>query len=152
MSDNAMPNRKLGPFELHTAESVEGAYVAKPEEGTTLAEMLVPEYWATVAQKLRQGTIISVWPQGFEWYARLVVRDVGSFAARVALLPGYPLHFDAKAALMAAPETPAGYEISYLGKRGWAVKRLKDGVVVKEGERDRISAAAWLDRELKTLA
>jgi hypothetical protein len=63
------------------------------------------------------------------------------------------VEFD-RAPASSAPEirAPEGYEFVHRGRAGWSVKRLADGQLIHEGARDRATAAAWLDRHLRSLA
>jgi hypothetical protein len=151
MSDAPKSSRKLSPNERAVAEYARTDHIVSPEAGTTLDEMLAPEYWAHVAKAMRPFDRIDVRPADGSWFAELLVRVVEPFSVRVALLQH--VEFD-RAASPAAVEVkvPEGYELVHRGRAGWSVKRLADAQFIKEGERDRATAAAWLDRHLKTLA
>jgi hypothetical protein len=145
------PTRKLIEHELALAEYARTDRVATPEPGTTLDDMLDPAYWTHVAKVLRPFDRIDVRPADGTWFAELLVRTVEPFSVKVHVLQH--VEFD-RAATPGAVEVkiPEGYELVHRGRAGWSVKRLADGVLIHEGARDRASAAAWLDRHLKSLA
>lgn len=149
MSDK--PNRKLAVHELPAAEYQRMDWIAKPERGTTLDEMLVPAYWAHTAKSLKPLDRIEVRPGDGEWWAELLVRAVEPAAVKVHVLRH--IEFDRKVSVAAsAVEAPEGYEFKFRGKRAWCVIRLSDNVILKEDEHSKPAIAAWLDRHLAVLA
>jgi hypothetical protein len=147
--ENAKPNRKLLEPQLVAAEYHENPWIATPGQGTTIADMLVPEYWGNVAARMRRGDIIRVRPADFTWFAELIVLAVGPFTAKVFRLRHF--EFDAKpeATVLAIP---AGYDVKHRGKNGWCIIRKSDNAVLKESEPSQASAVLWLDNHLKTFA
>ncbi len=128
---------KLLPKDLKQADFVRTVWVAQPEHGTTLEEMLKPEYWSHVAKELKlPGGRIEVMPTGGEWFAELYIRSVGSQDVKVALLRH--VAFDAPA------KQDDDYEVRSRGGAGWSVLRKSDKAVLFEKGQTRADAEAEL--------
>jgi hypothetical protein len=70
---------------LQQAEEVRKVYCVSPESGTTLEDVMKPEYWRAVTNILRPGTIIEVSAEDGTYFADLIVYDVGLAWAKVKL-------------------------------------------------------------------
>lgn len=116
---------KLLQNSLKQAEYTRTVYTAKPEPGTTLDEMLKPEYWSHVAKNLMPGTKIEVTSSDSEWYAELLVRSASGTEANVALL--HHVEFSTPS------ETTEEVEIKHRGRAGWSAVRKSDKTVLFEG-------------------
>lgn len=128
---------KILPKDLKQAELIRTVYVAQPEPGTTLDEMLKPEYWAHVAKDLKlPGTRIEVMPAGGEWFAELYVRSVGKQDAKVSVLRH--VVFDAP------QKQDDDYDVRSRGGAGWSVVRKSDKAVLFEKGQTRADAEAEL--------
>lgn len=149
----ARPNRKLlAPYFLD-AEYQRRDMIARPEPGTTLAEMEVPAYWGNVAAVLRPLDRIEVRPADGSWWAELLVRVVEPQSVKVYVLRH--VEFDRPMATTSLVETeaPEGYEYRHRGPaRQWAVMRLADNTCLIEKHPSREAAAAWLSAHLRKLA
>jgi hypothetical protein len=105
--------------------------------GTTLEDVLAPEYWALVAPSLRVGDWIRVLTDDSAWEALLTVRQVsGPGAGRqnnralIAELEFWT--FDEP--LSDTATRPTTHRVEYKGTHlKWCVVRASDGEVVKEG-------------------
>lgn len=121
---------------LTSAEFNRTVWQAQPEPGTTLEEMLKPEYWAHVAKNLKKGDRIEIVSGDGEWFAELHVR--GSNGASANVFPLRHVTFGAKA------QTDAGVEIKHRGAAGWSVIRKSDKKVLHEKAETREDAESWL--------
>lgn len=146
----SLPNRKIGVHEMHAADYQRSDWVARPEKGTTLDEMMTPEYWANQAQNMRQFDRIEVRAFDGSWWAELLVMVVQPFAAKVHVLR----HLDfAKPSASGDLAVPDGYEIKWRGpQHRFAIVRLSDNTVITEDHASKQTAAASLDLYLKALA
>jgi hypothetical protein len=145
----AKPNRKLMETQLVSAEYQRQEMVATPEPGTTLEEMLNPEYWSHIAKRVKVWDRIEVRSHDGAWWAELLVRAVQPFAVRVHVLRVAKFDDNLKAAEQA--DLPAGYEVVNRGARGWTVIRESDREVLREREASRALAVMWLKGHLQVL-
>lgn len=148
-AEKAKPNRKILVPYLTAAEYQRNEWVAKPEAGTSLEEMLVPAYWANVAKTMKQWDRVEVRPADGSWYAELLVRVVEPFAVLVHVLR----RVEFKPTLKAKSEidVPEGYEIKFRGKAGWCIVRNDDNTILKEKEDSKEAALVWLQAHLRAL-
>lgn len=160
MSEQAKPNRKLREVEFVAAEYNRLDSIAMPERGTTLVEMLVPEYWAQVsgpgeegdrAKRMQPWQRIEVRPADRSWTAELLVIAVGPFTAKVVVRTGGHQEFGAaKSAGQLVP--PDGYDVRHRGKSGWSVVRKSDSQPLKEDLESQPAAVLWIEQHLKKFA
>jgi hypothetical protein len=126
-------------FEADYARTV---YVVKPENGTTLADMVKPEYWAHVASYIKKpGSRIEVFTEDGTWWAELYVRSVKEQAINVYVLRSVVFDQDEQ-----KPEVVDGkYTVKWSGPVAmWRVIRSSDNAVVAEGlEKDQ--AIKWVE-------
>jgi hypothetical protein len=131
---------KLLQNRLKQAEFVRTVWAAQPEPGTTLDEMLQPEYWAHVAKSLKQGSRIEVTAADGEWFAELFVRSATANDVKVFLLR-HQVFSEAK-----APE--GDLEAKHRGGAGWSVVRKSDKRVLVEKLETRGEAEDWIANNL----
>ena len=135
---------KLLQKQIKPSEFIRTVWSAQPEPGTTLNDMLQPEYWAHVSKTLKQGDRIEVTDAGNAWFAELFVRSASANDAKVVVLRSNVFDTPAKA------DDGDPYEIKHRGGAGWSVVRKSDKKVVfeKGATRDEAEAAlAKLDAE-----
>lgn len=128
---------KLLQNRIKPAEFVRTVWGAQPEPGTTLEEMLLPEYWAHVAKTIKPGDRIDVTAADGSWFAELFVRGVTPNAVCVAVLR--EVRFNDSD----APAT-GGVTVKHRGGAGWSVVRDKDKVVLFEGGATKEDANKWV--------
>lgn len=136
---------KLLQKQIKPSDFIRTVWSAQPEPGTTLNDMLQPEYWAHVSKTLKQGDRIEVTDAGNAWFAELFVRSASDNGAKVVVLRSQV--FDTP-----APKADDGqpFEVKHRGGAGWSVIRKSDKTVVfeKGATRDEAEAAlAKLDAE-----
>ena len=126
---------KLLSNSLKQAEFTRTVFTAKPEPGTTLDEMLAPEFWAHVAKTLKPGDRIEVTAGDNEWFAELMVRSTTANEAKVFLM---------RQVSFATPQAESGeVEIKHRGRAGWSVVRKSDKAIQFEGGETRADAEAF---------
>lgn len=144
--------RQLLPSDLLTAEYARTVHVINVPQGTTIENMLEPDYWAHVAQGMRIGDRIEAHAQNWTWCADFVVTQIDTEKkvwAKVKLLNRYQLVKDD--AIL--PEVDAAgkyledkeFEIKFRDKLGWSVIRRKDQIIVFENGKGRDNAVHWID-------
>lgn len=114
-------------------------WAVTPEAGTSLDEMLAPDYWAHVARQFKVGDRIEIVPDGGEWFAELFVRAVSANAATV-----FPLrHVVFAEAQDTQAQAGGGVEIKYRGNAKWSLVRRSDKAVLFDGGATREEAEAY---------
>jgi hypothetical protein len=58
---------------VRAAQSVRIIWHAMVPEGTTIEDVMTPGYWVHAASQLQPGGRIEVVPEGFGWYAELLI-------------------------------------------------------------------------------
>lgn len=129
---------KLLQNRIKPAEFIRTVWGAQPEPGTTLDEMLSPEYWAHVAKSLKVGDRIDVTAADGSWFAELFVRAVRPNDVRVAVLREVRFGVDTKTPV------PPNYEIKHRGGAGWSVIRHPDKSIMFEGGATKEEANKWV--------
>lgn len=142
---------RLNQTRFHRPNHVSLTYIAQPEYGVTLAEVMDEAYWAHVAHELKAGFFIDVTPEGLPYYARLIVIHADPKRAVVKLLQFVDLVNEAP-----KPETAEILQDKPLGTKYRAerngkwfrVVRLDDREVMKTGFVTMAEAEAWADKNL----
>lgn len=135
---------KLIQPQLREAEFKRTIWTATPQAGTVKDEIIKPEFWVHVANKLKIGDRVEVSPESGEWLAEVIVRATGDGGPAVHIL-----HFHS----FAAAELPSGsdYEVKYAGASAkWRVIRKADRHVLVDGLQTREAAENWLANNSKT--
>ena len=131
--------RQLKPSRLQNIIHAITTHVVAPEVGTTIDDVLRPEYWAHIATKLRRGDIIIAMPDCGTFRLELTVIDTASLSANVRELHRW--EWDAEADKSNA--VTAAYEarwISVAADAKYGIFRLSDGVCVKRAIVDKTAA------------
>lgn len=103
-------------------------YVATPEAGVTLEQVLEPSYWADVANRIKPLSRIEVIPDDMSYFAYLVVIDVARNAAKVAVI-----HHTELSEVESEP-APEQFTVKFHGPhKKFAVLRKEDSSLVKDG-------------------
>lgn len=147
--------RKLTAGKLKRLEFASTTYRIHPEDGTTLDDVLRPEYWAHVGEILRPFDKIEVVFDDGTRFTELLVLDTKRLYAKVAVLVDADLTAGKKEAAddaKAAVEKP-DYTVEYKGSIAkWSVIRASDNERVKDGMASRDEAEQYLKDYLKALA
>jgi hypothetical protein len=151
--DKATP--RLNQTKFHRPGHASLTYVATPNYGETLAQVLDDAYWAHVAAELKAGYKIEVMPEGLPYYAELIVVHAEPARAVVKLLHYVDLVNEAKAPVTAdiVMEVALGAKYKAERKGAWfRVLRVADQEVMKTGFRTIADAEAWAKENLKVEA
>lgn len=140
---------QLGPANLNNAEYLRVSYVGYVDCGTTVEDILQPQYWAAHAVKLKPWDKIELrWEDGTQ-YAEAIVLDCSRTWAKVHIMlhetlttPKTSLQQEERIA--ATQAMIALHEVKFRGPRLWSVVRRSDGAVLKEGVQQKDDATAWL--------
>lgn len=128
---------------LTEAEFSRVVWSAVPESGTTLADMVKPEYWAHVAKFLKPGARIEIQPEDNSWFAELYVRTVKEQSAVVQVLRA--VTFDEAPPAQATDKTGPAYFAKFCGPAAkWRVYRTVDNAVMAEKLDTREQADQWI--------
>jgi hypothetical protein len=148
MEDNLVAQLQAAQFQ--PAEFARQVYQAVPSHGTTIDDMLKPEYWAHIATKLRPTYRIEVNAEDGSFFAELIVRDAGRTWAKVALLRHKT--FDDGADILGESPAP-DYVINFrVGPTKWRVQRKSDGEVLRSGFISKPEAEAWAKTHTQAMA
>lgn len=163
--------RKLMPPRMKLAEFARSVFQVRPELGTTVEDILAPEFWTHVAGQLQPRARIEVETEDMAWWAELYVVAVeplpgNKFHARVVPLRmidltaepealAVPAATTTAAAAMAAEAAaapsvldgdPADYEVAFKGPaKRHVIIRKADRVVMREGIATKAEAQAMID-------
>lgn len=134
--------------QLGLAEYKVHQWVAAPQAGETLEDMLAPAYWVHVASKMSPMDSILVFPEDGTWEAELRVLAIGYQAAQVGLI---------RKTVWGTVEQPAAAEgqfhVEWAGPaHRWRIRRLSDNAVVAKDFDNREAAFAMLPELLKKAA
>lgn len=150
---------KLTLPRIKEAQYERRVWVAMPPHNTPFEKLLDPNYWAHIATKLKQWDRIEVQPDGFTFFAELLVVDSDRTWAKVRVLRYVDLSAKGQADLFSAQPaavieaaaketevkseadedtTPASIEdspflVEFKGSKKWCVIRKEDGEILKEG-------------------
>jgi hypothetical protein len=126
---------------MTSAEYRHTVYVVTPPEGTTLDDMLKPEYWAHVAYRLKPDDMIRALPEDRSFYASLVVRTAHRLSARMDVV-----HYIERGEPEA--DTVAGdYSVGWGGPaHRYRVIRNSDKEVIQHGFADKGDALKFIDK------
>lgn len=113
---------------------------AVPAAGTPLEDILRPEFWANVAQKLRLGDTILALPRDGKFYAELLVWDAGQNWAQVAF-KGEPM---LRPKFTPLPGVASDFEIGHDPIDGVVIRRRSTGAMVKGNFSSHEDARKWI--------
>jgi hypothetical protein len=144
-------SRKLIVPRFKNAEYERVIYQACPENGVSFEDVLQPEFWSHVADKLKPTDRIEVLAEDGSYFAELLVIDAGRLYAKVAVLRFVEL---------ASSEVPADlagdlaeFKVEFKGPvLKHVVVRQSDKQYVQEGIARKADAEAWIREHVKALA
>jgi hypothetical protein len=125
---------------MHLREEVRQDWVIDAAAGTTVEDVLDPQYLAHLAPKIERYSRIEVLVESGEWMLDLLVMGVGRNWVKTRLLKKHELEPVAETL-----ETAERYTVEYKGAhRKHAVIRKADQQVIQDGFPNRVEALAWL--------
>ena len=136
----------INPLRMRLAEYDRQEWIVNAELGTTLEDLMQPEYWAHMAEQMKVYDHVEVRAEDESWLANLIVRRVERSAAVVHLLQFF--EFTSKVQL-----TPVAvkHEVQWKGpQRKFAVIRTSDAECIKDEFVSRDDAVRWIRGYEKT--
>lgn len=132
--------RSIMPSRMRLAQYDRRDWVVNAEIGTSLDEVLRPEYWAHMAGTMSPYDHIEVRVDDEQWLAHLLVRRVERSAVVVHVLHFYEL--DPK---QVASASAAQHRIEFKGpQRKHSVIRTSDNAVIRDEFASKEAARQWL--------
>ncbi len=133
-------DKRLTPPRLKLAEFVRSPYRVAPEAGTSIDEVMAPDYFAHVAQHFRPGDKLEIMPDCMSWYAEALVVDATKLSCRTTLLVG-PVALDAGERVLASD----AYEARWISPAlRYGVRRKDDGAYVQKNLATKADAEQWI--------
>ena len=150
MPKRPAPMKQLDEMRFVGREFKQNEWFVTAEKGTTIEHLLMPEYWANNAGKLRPRDKIAVMTEDSRLYLELIVFTVGSNWAQVRVL-GQPITVSEAVSRSSVADD---FEVKYLGLHlEWGIIRKSDGRVVKGDStlKTEDAARAWLREYLQSI-
>lgn len=141
MSEEKVEKRAvmLQPERMQHAEYWRQDWVVNAEVGTTVQDVLDPQYWCHMASQIKPYDRVEVRLETGEWILELVVLSVDRTWAKVHVLH----HHDLSQVTDEAPG-PAKTKVQWRGAHHkHSVVRLSDNTVLETGFANKEDAAAW---------
>jgi hypothetical protein len=140
--------RILNPQRMGLAEHLRQQWMVNAEEGTTVEDVLDPQYWSHMAAQLQPYDRIDVLLETGEWLLELLVINRGRNWAQIHLLHKYDL--EQRSETMPAAQK---HRIEWKGpQRKHAVIRIADSQVIQDGFSSKLEAGVWLANHEKVTA
>lgn len=123
-------------------------WAVNAEAGTTIEDVLDPQYWAHMAVRMTPYARVEVLEETGEWMLDLFVLNVGRNWAQVHVLHKYDL--EQRSETMPAAQK---HKIDWKGpQRKFAVIRIADSQVIQDGFGSKLEAGVWLANHEKVTA
>ncbi len=138
--------KKLGGGRVKPADFTIPRLHASVPAGTTLANVLLPDFWQNYSTSIQVGTEICVLSEDFSLDVRLRLLSIDSLRAKMRVLDVYEAP-DVESADIDADQSVDGIEIKWRGPNGkWSI--IKDGDVLE----DKISSKEVAQERMGELA
>ena len=142
--------RQLEAVRFKGAEYVRVIHHAAPFDNTIPEDLLVPDYWAHVADRMKQYDRVEALANDGTWWAEYIVVACGRAYAQLRLLRKASL--DPVTLNKELSQALRAYEVCHRGPHSqWSVIRLSDNQVVHEGSQTESGANTWLTNHLKAM-
>jgi hypothetical protein len=116
-------------------------WVVLADEGTTMDEVLQPQYWAHVSGRMQQFDRIEISPETSGWLLELLVLSSGRNWAQVHVLAKHTF----EAPSMDAPAGTAVHKVEWKGPhKKFCVIRIADSALIQEGFESKDAAGLWM--------
>lgn len=130
----------LQPARMALREQLRQDWVVNAEAGTTIEDVLEPQFWAHMATQLEPYARVEVLLETGEWMLELMVVSIGRNWAKVQVLHHYELEKRAET-LPAAQK----HRIEWKGPQlKHVVIRNSDNAAIQDGFAKKVEAEAWL--------
>lgn len=147
---------KITDAKFKPSHYVQKNYIATPDYGVTLEQVMDESFWGHVASQLKGGFTIEVMPEGLPYYARLIViHSDEKTRAMVKLLQYVDLVNEAPKPQTAEIVTEVSLGEKFKAERNgrwFRVIRLSDKEVMKTGLPTMAEAEQWAAENLKVEA
>jgi len=144
MTDSKAEKRAVKrPTNIDESSYATVTWHVKPEMAVKTKDLLDPDYWAHVANRMRAGHTIIAIPDDRRYFVELFVIGASTNWAKVVLLREVTLIKGNQ------PIEKEGYIVKFAGAHKWRVE--KDGEVLSKDHDDQKSAAAWLANHIKDM-
>lgn len=144
---------KITDAKFKASHYVQKNFIASPDYGVTLEQVMDESYWGHVARELKAGYTIEVMPEGLPYYAKLIViHSDEKTRAVVKLLQYSDLVNEApapKAAEIVKEVTLGSKFKAERNGRWFRVIRVSDQSVMKSGCVTMAEAEAWAAENLQ---
>lgn len=145
MSDRAVI---LNPQRLLLAEFARQDWIVNAEAGTTVSDVLDPQYWAHCSAQMKPYDRCEVRLETGEWMLELIVLQCDRNWAKVHLLEKYDL-----TAVESLAPAPQKHIVKWRGpQHKHCVVRISDNEVLSTGHETGEAAQAWLKQYETTVA
>jgi hypothetical protein len=144
---------KITDAKFKASHYVQKNFIATPDYGVTLEQVMDEAYWGHVARELKAGYTIEVMPEGLPYYAKLIViHSDEKTRAMVKLLQFNDLVNEAPRPELAEIVKEVGVGTKFKAERNgrwFRVVRLSDGEVMKNNCVTMAEAEAWAAENLQ---
>lgn len=122
-----LPNNRLRLI-VSSSSDICNRFAAVLPTGMPFEAALEPGFWSNVCSQLRISDIVEIHSDGRGFYGEVYVRDTAKTSAQVAQLEF--VEFD----MLAQSSEPSSHRVKYGGPHvKWAIERVADGKLVREG-------------------
>lgn len=137
--------KKLLHGSIQGGDFVRTVWCITPDAGTTIEDIMNPEFYAHVVRSIKIGDKLEAIPDDSVWYAELLVMDIGPGFAKVALLR----HVELEA--IDPRDELAGMTIEFAGRKQ-KYRVLRGGKVLEKGFPTQSKAREWAERHMRRIA
>jgi len=138
----------IHPTRMKLAENERQDWIVNAELSHTVEDLTNPGYWAHMAAQLQPYDHIEVRAEDGSWIANLIVIQVDRSWAKVMMVSKYDL-LDTEV----LPSSVAKHKVEWKGpQHRFAVIRLADQVVVRNGFQTKDEANGWMREHEKVIS
>jgi len=138
----------LNPQRMELAEQWRQDWVVNAEQGTTIGDVLDPQYWSHMAYRMQPYDHIEVRLETGEWLLQLLVLSVGRNYVQVYLMVKHDLQGVGEDAPVAMK-----HKVEWKGpQHKWVVTRLADSQAIQSGLESKEIANTWLSNHERVVA
>lgn len=139
--------RPLVRARIAAADFVRNRFAVSPEAGTTIDEVMLPEYTANITDTLKRWDIIEVRPDDETYYAELLVKTAERTGATFWLV-----HFVELAGKAQDAKDDDQFVVGWGGPhQKHRVLRKTDNTVLQSGFSSSAEARAWAETHTKAM-
>lgn len=133
---------KLIPHNFREAEYRRTEYLVTADQGTTIEDLLTPEYWSHVAGRLRVHDRVDVHAADGSWFVEMLVRSANRSGANLVVLHRHS--FVAGAGVSTAE---GNIDVRFRGATAkWSAIRKSDKKILIEGCDTEEEVRNWLKK------